>query len=184
MLFEFKIVDKEIYNINTKEVIKENVKNKCRLYFDKKTYEDKELFITFINKVGYSRTIILGKWKQIISCDIPPHILDYEYFKVFCYTKDLSKTKTLKVYNKLFLSDIDVLIDKLDKKIDNIIYEDKKLKCYSNGFLVNEISINYTDEETIREIINTLLTNLKREIDEQLEDYITEEDLDYLIISL
>ena len=93
MLFEFKIVDTEIYNMNTKEVIKDNIKNKCNLYFDKNTYNNKELFITFINKIGYSRTIMLGKWKKVISCDIPPHILDHEYFKVFCYTKDLSKTK-------------------------------------------------------------------------------------------
>lgn len=184
MLFEFKIVDTEIYNMNTKEVIKDNIKNKCNLYFDKNTYNNKELFITFINKIGYSRTIMLGKWKKVISCDIPPHILDHEYFKVFCYTKDLSKTKTLKVYNKAVLNDMDLLIEKIDKKIDNILYEDGVLKCYSNNILINSFPLDYDDEEMIKNTINNYFSQFRDEISEQLEDYITEEDLDYLIISL
>ena len=184
MLFEFKIVDTEIYNMNTKEVIKDNIKNKCNLYFDKNTYNNKELFITFINKIGYSRTIMLGKWKKVISCDIPPHILDHEYFKVFCYTKDLSKTKTLKVYNKAILNDMDLLIEKIDKKIDNILYEDGVLKCYSNNILINSFPLDYDDEEMIKNTINNYFSQFRDEISEQLEDYITEEDLDYLIISL
>ena len=183
MLFEFKIVNQEIFNINKKKVTN-NIKNECKLYFDKTTYKDKEIFITFINKVGYSRTIVLGKWREVISCDIPPRMLNYEYFKIFCYTKDLFKTKTLKVYNKSVLTDIDLLIKKIDKKIDNIFYEDGQLKCYSNNILVETVPIYHADEEMIKDIIDNHLSIFKEEIDEQLEDYITEEDLDYLIISL
>lgn len=182
MLFEFKIINDEIFNVDTKKV--NNIKNKCILHFDKDTYKDKELFITFINKVGYSRTIILGKWREVISCDIPPHVLNYEYFKIFCYTKDLSKTKTLKVYNKLFLTDIDLLIQRIDKKVDNILYENGELKCYSNNILIETVPIYHADEEMIKDVISNHLSQFKSEINEQLEDYITEEDLDYLIISL
>ena len=182
MLFEFKIISDEIFNINTKKA--NNIHNQCKLLFDEKTYKNKELFITFINKVGYSRTIMLGKWKEAILCDIPPQILNYEYFKIFCYTKDTSKTKTLKVYNKLFLTEIDLLKQKIDKKVDNILYEDGELKCYSNSVLINTIPIHHTDEKVVKDIINNHLSLFKDEIEEQLEDYITEEDLEYLIISL
>lgn len=182
MLFEFKIVGNEVFNMNTKEVIKDN---KCKLYFDRKTYEGKELFITFISKNGYSRTVILGEWREALSCDIPPHILDYEYFKIFCYTKCSSKTKTIKVYNKLFLTNIDLLIQKIDRKVDSIKYEDGKLKCYSNNILIDTVPLVMDiDEQVISQAIDRRLSGFQEKIDEQLEDYLNEEDLDYLIVSL
>lgn len=184
MLFEFKIVNKELFHINIKEVIKEDIKNKCNFYFDKDTYENKELFVTFVNKVGYSQTVFLGKWEKTLSCDIPPQILDYEYFKVFCYTKGLFKTSTLKVYNKIVLNDIESLIRKIDGKIDTIIYKDNQLKCYSDHILIDTVPLNDVDEAIVNELIDFRLSGFKEEINEQLEDYVSEEDLDYLIISL
>lgn len=184
MLFEFKIVGKEIFDMNAKEVIKDNIKNKCKLYFDRKTYEEKELFVTFISKTGYSRTVILGKWRKTISCDIPPHILDHEYFKMFCYTKDLFKTRTIKIYNRLVINDIHFIINQVDRKIDNITYENGELKCYSNNILKNTISLPNVDEQVISEAIERRLLGFQEQIDEKLEDYLNEEDLDYLIISL
>lgn len=184
MLLEFKIVDKELFNISKKTVIKEDKKNKCNFYFDEETYKGKELFVTFINKFGYSRTIVLGRWKKTLSCNIPLQMLDFDYFKIFCYTKSLYKTNTLKVYNKLVLNDLEALINKMDRKIDNILYEDGELKCYANNILVNSITIGDIDEEMIGNIIERKLSGFQEMIDERLEDYINEEDLDYLILTL
>lgn len=184
MLVKIKIVDKELFNISTKEVTKDDIQNKCKFYFDKETYEGKELFVTFINKIGYSRTIILGHWQEILSCNIPIHMLDYDYFKIFCYTKDLTKTNVIKIYNTKSVSDISLLIQEIDRKIDNIIYEDKYLKCYSNNKLVKTILIQNIDEEIVNDIITRRLSGFQEQINERLEPYINEEDIEYLIVNL
>ena len=194
MLFEFKIYDKEIIKINKAYITNVDKYNKCKFYFDKHTWEDKELFVTFINKDGYSQTVILGKWAETLSCSIPNRMLDYEYFKIFCYTKDLFKTNTLKVYNKQKTKcnpktakrtdAIEYLMDKLKTKIDNITFEDNQLKCYSDNNLVDTIYIDNVDETIVRDLVDNHFAEFKQKIDEQLEDYLSEEDLDYLIISL
>lgn len=195
MLFEFKIYDREIIKINKAYITNIDKYNKCKFYFDKDTWENKELFVTFINKDGYSQTVILGKWAETLSCNIPGRILDYEYFKIFCYAKDLFKTNTLKVYNtkkkqqctpqKSKRTDaIEYLMDKLKTKIDNITFEDNQLKCYSDNNLVDTIYIDNVDETIVRDLVDNHFAEFKQKIDEQLEDYLSEEDLDYLIISL
>ena len=97
MLFEFKIYDREIIKINKTYITNVDKYNKCKFYFDKETWQNKELFVTFINKNGYAQTVILGKWNEILSCTIPSHILNFEYFKIFCYTKDLSALSILRI---------------------------------------------------------------------------------------
>ena len=67
---------------------------------------------------------------------------------------------------------------------DDLYDENGELKCYSNNILIETVPIYHADEEMIKDVINNHLSQFKSEIDEQLEDYITEEDLDYLIISL
>jgi len=170
--------------MSKKTVIRDDNKNKCNFYFDEENYKGKELFVTFINKFGYSRTIVLGQWKKKLSCNVPPQILDFDYFKIFCYTKSLFKTNTLKVYNKVVLNDIELLVSRLDRKIDNILYENGELKCYANNVLIDTVTIGDVSEEAISAIIDRRLSNFKEEIEEQLEDYVSEEDLNYLIISL
>ena len=192
MLFEFKIYHKEIIKINKAYITNVDKYNKCKFYFDKQTWQDKELFVTFINKNGYSQTVILGKWAETLSCSIPARILDYEYFKIFCYAKDLFKTNTLKVQNTKKCKQtnpkgvkaIDYLMEKLKTKIDNIVFEDNQLKCYSDNNLVDTIFIDNVDEEVVKSIVDTYITDFENEMSERLEDYISEEDLDYLIISL
>ena len=192
MLFEFKIYHKEIIKINKAYITNVDKYNKCKFYFDKDTWETKELFVTFINKNGYSQTVILGKWDETLSCSIPSGMLDFEYFKIFCYAKDLFKTNTLKVPNtqkckqpnQKSVKAIDYLMEKLKTKIDNIVFEDNQLKCYSDNNLIDTIYIDNVDKAVVEEVVNSYMTDFKNEIDEMFEDYISEEDLDYLIVSL
>lgn len=193
MLFEFKIYDKEIIKINKAYITNVDKFNKCKFYFDKHTWENKELFVTFINKNGYSQTVILGKWAETLSCSIPSNILDYEYFKIFCYTKDLFKTNTLKVYNtqkckppqKTKRTDaIEYLMEKLKTKIDNIVFEENQLKCYSDNNLIDTIYIDNIDEAIVKDLVDSHLAEFESKLDEKLEDYVNNDDLDYLIISL
>ena len=193
MLFEFKIYDREIIKINKAYITNVDKYNKCKFYFDKETWQNKELFVTFINKNGYSQTVILGKWAETLSCSIPNRMLDYEYFKIFCYARDYFKTNTLKVHNtkkqkcqppKKSTKAIDYLMEKLQTKIDNIVFEDNQLKCYSDNRLVDTIYLENVDEAVVKNIMDVHFDEFKEQIDEQLEDYVSEEDLDYLIISL
>lgn len=193
MLFEFKIYDKEIIKINKAYIINVDKFNKCKFYFDKNTWEDKELFVTFINKNGYSQTVILGKWDEVLSCSIPNHMLDCDYFKIFCYAKDLFKTNTITVHKdkqKCTQSQskrhdaIEYLMEKLKTKIDNITFEDNQLKCYSDNNLIDTIYIDNVDEAIIKDLVDNHFEEFRQKVDEQLEDYLSEEDLDYLIISL
>lgn len=192
MLYEFKIYDKEIIKINKAYITNVDKYNKCKFYFDEHTWGNKDLFVTFINKNGYSQTVILGKWAETLSCSIPPRMLDFDYFKIFCYTRDYFKTNTLKVYNtkkqkcqpKKSTKAIDYLMEKLQTKIDNIVFEDNQLKCYSDNHLVDAIYLDNVDEAVVKNIMDAHLSEFQQQIDEQLEDYVSEEDLDYLIISL
>lgn len=192
MLFEFKIYYKEIIKINKAYITNVDKYNKCKFYFDKETWGDKELFVTFVNKDGYSQTVILGKWAETLSCSIPARMLDFDYFNIFCYSKDLFKTNTLKVHNEQKCTSkqrqrtkaIDYIMDELKTKIDNIVFENNQLKCYSDNQLIDTIYIDNVDEEIVENLVVTHLTKFEEELNEKLADYIDDEDLDYLIISL
>ena len=192
MLFEFKIYDKEIIKIKKQYITNTDTFDKCKFYFDKETWGNKELFVTFLNKSGYSQTVILGKWDDVLSCNVPPYMMEDNYFKIFAYAKDLFKTNTLKVSTKKSNCQVnqkrkkatDYLLEKLDTKIDNITFENNQLKCYSNGKLIDTIYIDNVDEVIVKDIVDNHLEEVQKQLEEKLEEYITDDDLDYLIISL
>ena len=192
MLFEFKIYNKEIIKINKTYITNTDGYNKCKFYFDKETWEDKDIFVTFINKNGYSQTVILGKWDETLSCTVPSRMMDFDFFKVFAYAKDLFKTNTIKVDTEKGNCQLkqkrknatEYLLEKLNTKIDDIVFEDNQLKCYANGQLVDTVYIDNVDEVVVRDIIDNHFEEFKMQIEERLEDYISDDDLDYFIISL
>lgn len=192
MLFEFKIYHKEIIKLNKQYITNTDKYNKCKFYFDKETWQDKQIFVTFINKDGYAQNVILGKWDEVLSCAIPDGITNKEYFKVFAYGRDYFKTNTLKVDMKKRNCAIenrrknatDYLLEKLNTKIDNIVFEDNQLKCYSDGRLVDTIYIKNIDEVVVKDIINNHFDEFQQRLEAKLEGYLSEDDLDFLIISL
>ena len=102
------------------------------------------------------------------------------------------KTNTIKVDTKKTNCQIkqkrknatEYLLEKLNTKIDNIIFEDNQLKCYSEGNLIDTIFIDNVDEAVVKDIIDNHFDEFQQRIEEKLEGYITDDDLDYLIISL
>lgn len=192
MLFEFKIYDKEIIKINKQYITNTDKYDKCKFYFDEYTWGNKELFVTFFNERGYSQTVILGKWAETLSCTMPSHIMEGEYFKIFAYAKDFFKTNTIKVSTRKGNCQTkqkrkkatDYLLEKLNTKIDDITFEDNQLKCYSNGNLIDTIYIDNVDEAVVRDVVENHLDEIRQQLEKKLEECITDDDLDYLIISL
>lgn len=193
MLFEFKIYNKELIKVNDRHVANIDTFNKCKFYFQKDVWNNREIFVTFITEYGYSQVIMLGKWAEVLSCTIPDIFLKGKYFKVFAYSKDSFKTNSLKIEinkNKCHTPKtkhheaIDYLIGELKTKIDNIIFEDNQLKCYSNDKLVDTIFINNIDEAFIREQINIVFKDFEEKIQKEIDACITENEIDDLITSL
>lgn len=188
MLFEFKIVKNEISKINKPQKIRSrNVFNKCKFYFDEETYKDKDLFVTFISKHGAYKNVPLGQWANVLSCLIPAKFLKDSYFKIVAYAKDSSKTNTLSVFtkgrykNKIEYEDaLNYLLKELDKKIDNIIYEDNQLKCYSGDILIDTIFIETTNENMVKQQIETYFEDFKEQLRIEKEHYMSDDDIDLL----
>ena len=69
-------------------------------------------------------------------------------------------------------------------KLKLIIFENNQLKCYSDNNLIDTVYIDNVDEALIEDIVDAHFAEFEIKIDEKLEDYIDNDDLDYLIISL
>lgn len=179
MLFEFKIVKNEISKISSSRVRSKDVFNKCKFYFDEDTYKDRELFVTFISKHGAYQHVRLGQWDNVLSCIIPSKFLKDSYFKIVAYPKDGSKTNTISVFKNesdkvKYIDEIDYLLKQLDKKIDNIEYEDNQLKCYSGKILLDTVSIDNIDIELFKEQIEAYFSNLKEQFEQEHDKNIYE----------
>lgn len=192
MLFEFKIMKNEISKVNKPQKIRSrNVFNKCKFYFDEDTYKGKELFVTFISKNGAYQHIPLGQWANVVSCLLPSKFLKDSYFKVVAYAKNSSKTNTLSVFtkgrykNKIEYEDaLNYLLKELDKKIDNVIYENNQIKCYSGDTLLDTIFIETVIEDTVKEQIEVYFLDLEEKLKKEKEQYVSEDEIDLLIEGL
>lgn len=192
MLFEFKVVKNEISKVNKPQKIRsKNVFNKCKFYFDKDTYEGKELFVTFISKKGAYQHVPLGQWANVVSCLIPSKFLKDSYFKIVAYAKNSSKTNTLSVFtkgrykNKIeYEGALNYLLKELDKKIDNIICEDNQIKCYSGDILLDTIFIETVNEDMVKEQIEVYFLDLEEKLERERQQYVSENDIDFLIEGL
>ena len=186
MILNFKIQEKVLTKINYQEPVKSSSINKCKFYFDEKTWKDLDIFVVFKNNFGYSTMVPLGKYTPVMSCTIPNRIVKNKYFKMFIYAKDHFRTNTIsiitphycktKTSKQLALKDV---IDKLNHKIDNILFEDNQLKCFANGKLIDTIYIDNVDEVLIDERIQSSLVSFRDEINRQLEEYVKVNDISF-----
>ena len=86
MILNFKIKETTLYKLQDKN--KDNLSYyKCKFYFDRKTWGNKEIFATFVNNIGYSKSVFLGKYEDVLSCTIPKRIIINQSFKVFLQSK-------------------------------------------------------------------------------------------------
>lgn len=186
MILSFKIQEKVLTKINYQDPTKTSNIDKCMFYFDEKTWKDLEIFVVFKNNFEYSQIVPLGKYTEVMSCTTPKRISKSKYFKIFVYAKDHFRTNTISIVTskgckttvnkKTALKDV---IDKLNSKIDNIIYEDNQLKCFANNKLVDTIYIDNVDEVLIDERIQESLGSFKDEINKQFEECVKVDDISF-----
>ena len=186
MIFSFKIQEKLLTKINYQEPTKTPNIDKCKFYFDEKTWKDLEIFVVFKNNLGHSTIVPLGKYAEIMSCSVPKRIAKKKHFKMFIYAKDHFHTNTISVVTskgcknitnkQMALKDI---IDRLNDKIDNIVYDSNQLKCFANGELVDTIYIDNVDEVLIDERIQQSLGSFKDEINKQIEECVKVDDISF-----
>lgn len=80
---------------------------------------------------------------------------------------------------------IDYLIKQLDTKIDNLAFENHQLKCYSNGELIDTVYIdNDIDEAVVQHIVDNHLSDITAQLEARINECITCDDLDSLILNL
>lgn len=185
MLLEFKITKKEIQKVNNKKAKKIDQYNKCKFYFDRESYQNKELYAVFKNKYGYSEIVTLGAWKDVMSCSIPKRFLKDSFFRIFVYAKDSYSTNTISVIldekcqvnKKKQKTALDDILKILQTKIDSIVFDDNQLKCYSDNQLIDTIFIDNVDEALVKEQIQLHFEEIDRRIEEKLQKYVTEDDI-------
>ena len=60
---------------------------------------------------------------------------------------------------------INTIFKAIDKKVDDIVYEDNQIKIYSNDILINTINIDNLDNDIIKTEVQSFLNNLPTKID-------------------
>ena len=134
----------------------------CSFVFTTPEWKHIDKYAVFWNRKGKSTIRYLGKGIKE-QCDLPEIVLNDLFFHVQVYANDDVYTQKLKVFTledvpvekkhghheKKFLNDF---FKKMDKKIDNIIYDDGKFLIYANNKLIKSIDI--VDEKLISNILN------------------------------
>lgn len=138
----------------------------CNFRFKTEEWTNKEKFAIFKDSWGKSYVSYLGT-NCNCRCVVPAEALKGTNFKVSVYGGDLitSSELTILLVPSGYTTRIsptaepmsrDVFVeifDQLQNKIDDIVYEDGYLRCYSAGEIVTELMLLVDIEEQIRELI-------------------------------
>lgn len=158
---------------------------KCKFCFKDDLWEDVDKFALFKNKTD-AYNMHLGKSSNV-DCIIPWEVLRGKYFRLTIYGGDLITTNevTIPLAKSGYTEDVtptkphskDIfveIIESLDEKFDDIVFEDNSLKLYGNGELKNCISLPFVDEAHVTEVITELMQDyvLKTELMEILNGYV------------
>ena len=81
------------------------------------------------------------------------------------------KTKTKKANT---LSDI---LKEMEKKIDNVYFDENQLKFFANDKLIDTIYIDNVDEVLVDERVQESLSSFKEDIDKKFEECIKVDDI-------
>lgn len=186
MLLEFKIEGNEIRKTHNCYATKKTSTYKCKFIFQRSTWGDEDIYVTFVNSFNYSTTQHLGKWSDVLFCTVPSRILKGSYFKLFVHSKSSLRTNKVSIDITNHSSSIKVsndvlndLLKKLDKKIDTIVFEDQQLKCYSNEKLIDVLVIDNVDDEYLETQIQKYFNEIKVDLEERLDNCLTEDDINF-----
>ncbi|MBR0272352.1 MAG: hypothetical protein IJQ68_10275 [Methanobrevibacter sp.] len=180
-------------------VIVQNAKNIIKTFFsfNGEIWENINKFAIFTDSWGNKITTHLGKSCKC-SCIVPASCLNGTYFKVTVYGGDLVTTNDVTIplmksgYSKHHHQhechhehkDIFVdIFDKLDKKIDDILVIDNSIQCYSDGELIDSVSLNglnsFVDETRFNELIQDYVSKIELKTFLESEGYIKNLDFDF-----
>lgn len=187
MIIKFKIKKQTLSKVqDTNTSNNDTTFYKCKFFFDRQTWNNKELFAVFKNNIGYTQIVPLGHYNDVLSCTLPKRMVSDKYFKLYVYAKDSIKTNTIsvtlskqcntKTKRKKALDDI---LSQLKNKIDTIQYEDNQIKCYGNNNLIDTIYIDNVDEALVKEQIQIHFEEFEERIQRQLDKYLTEDSITF-----
>ena len=168
MILEFSL-GYDILKRNTKTVLDYNTDYyKCKFFPKEEIWKGHVLSATFMNDIGYIETVELGEYSELLTCLIPTRIAAGGYCSMYIFSDDNRKTNTISIaltnhYTKAEekCNVISEIFAHIDEKIDDIIYENYQLKCYSNGILKDVIYLGNIDEELIHELVHNQLQEFK-----------------------
>lgn len=165
MILEFSVSNDILRRNNATTVLDQSTDYyKCKLYPKKEIWEGKTMFATFMNDLGYIETVGLGEYSDLLACLVPTRIASGDYFRFYIFSDDNKKTNTVSValtnhYNKAEekCNIISELCSHINEKIDDIVYENYQLKCYSNGILKDVIYLGNIDENLVHDLVQEQL---------------------------
>lgn len=154
---------------------------KCKFSFKDSIWEDVDKFVLFKNRTD-TYNMHLGRGGNV-DCIVPWEVLVGKYFRLTVYGGDLITTNeiTIPLVKSGYTNDVtptrphskdvfEEILEELESKFDDVTYEDKTIKLYSDGELKNCISLPFVDEARVNELIQDYV--LKRELIEILSDYV------------
>ncbi|MDO5818706.1 MAG: hypothetical protein Q4P11_00070 [Methanobrevibacter sp.] len=138
----------------------------CNFKFKTVDWDNNEKFAIFKDSWGKSYVSYLGTGNDC-RCVVPNEALKGTNFRISVYGGDLITSSELTILlvpsgyttrisptAELMSKDVFVdIFDRLQTKIDDIVYEDGYLRCYSAGKVIAELMLLVDIEEQIKELI-------------------------------
>lgn len=162
---------------------------KCKFTFKHNMWDGVEKFALFSNSTD-TYNIPLGN-NNSGDCIVPWEVLQGKWFKITVYGGDLITTNevTIPLIRSGYTTDITptreasrdafiAAIEQITGKIDSIEYDNNTLLLYSNGELLNSVSLPFLDEEHVLQYLEEYVS--KTNLDEVLDGYVKLEDVSFV----
>ena len=172
MILEFKVSSEILKKKEAPSVVDQNTNYyKSRFFMDKKIWNNSSISATFMNDLGYIETVELGEYNELLSCLVPQRIIDGGFFSLYISNNNNYKTNTISVtltnhYEKAQpkCNVISEIFEQIDAKIDDLVYDNYQIKCYSNGKLIDVIYLGNVDKEIIKDWVYDEMLELRSEL--------------------
>ena len=169
MILEFSVDDDILRRNNTTTVLDQSTDYyKCKFYPKREIWQGENMSATFMNDLGYIETVGLGECTDLLACLIPERIASGGYFNFYISSDEHKKTNTVSValtnhYTKAEekCNVVSEIFAHIDEKIDDLVYENYQIKCYSNGILKDVIYLGNIDEDIIHDLVHTEIEAFK-----------------------
>lgn len=169
MILDFKVSRDILKKRTAPQVTHQNINYyKCKFYMDKNVWRNSLLFATFMNDLGYIETVELGEYNDVLSCLVPAQLTQGSFFSLYISDNNNRKTNTISVtlsnhYKKAKpkCNIISEIFEHINTKIDELVYDNYQIKCYSNGQLLDVIYLGNVDEEIVKDWVHEEMDVIK-----------------------